>query len=80
MCSSVFHTPLPLFLNPMSEIRDELITMLEHREALLLCLLDKQVEKREKILKEQRMELAVARARVLATKEEGELESKAGWS
>ena len=47
--------------------------MLEHREALLLCLLDKQVEKRERILKEQRMELAAARARGLATKEEGEL-------
>ena len=47
---------------------------------MLLCLLDKQVEKREKILKEQRMELAVARARALATKEEGEFERNAGWS
>ena len=63
----------------MAEVRDELITVLEHREALLLCLIDKQVEKREKMLKEQRMELAVARARALATKEEGEFESKAGW-
>ena len=58
-------------MHAMTEIRDELIAVLEHREALLLCLLDKQVEKREKILKEQRMELAAARARALATKEEG---------
>ena len=65
---------MPHFHNPLIETRDELVAVLEHREALLLCLLDKQVEKRERILKEQRMELAAARSRALAAKEEGELE------
>ena len=53
------------------ETRYELTAALEHREAMLLSLLDKQVEKRESILHEERMELAFARARAIAAKEEG---------
>lgn len=44
---------------------------LEHREATLLCLLDRQVEVQEMILEEQRLELASARSRAIAAKEEG---------
>lgn len=46
---------------------------MEHREATLLCLLDKQVELREQILQEQRMEVAAALSRAIAAKEEGKL-------
>lgn len=54
-----------------TDARQELIAALEQKEAVLLCLLDKQVETREQILLEQRMEVAAARARTLAAKEEG---------
>ena len=54
-----------------AETRRELIAALDQKEAVLLSLLDKQVEVREQILLEQRMELAAARARALAAKEEG---------
>lgn len=60
-----------------TDARQELIAALEQKEAVLLCLLDKQVETREQILLEQRMEVAAARARTLAAKEEGNF---AAWS
>lgn len=44
---------------------------LEHCEAALLCLLDRQVEIQETILEEQRLELASARSRAIVAKEEG---------
>lgn len=53
------------------DTRKEVLTALEHREATLLCLLDKQVEMKELILEEQRLELASARSRAITTKEEG---------
>lgn len=55
------------------DTRNEVIAALEHREATLLCLLDKQVELREQILQEQRMEVAAALSRAIAAKEEGKL-------
>lgn len=55
----------------ISDAKQELVAALEQKEAVLLCMLDKQVEIREQILLEQRMEVAAARARALATKEEG---------
>ena len=55
------------------ETRNEVIAALEHREAMLLCLLDKQVEIQEKMLQHQRINLATARSRMIAAKEEGQL-------
>jgi hypothetical protein len=52
------------------DTRNEAIAALEHREATLLCLLDKQVEIQERILQEQRMNLAAARSRTVTAKEE----------
>ena len=56
-----------------TDARQELIAALDQKEAVLLSLLDKQVETREQILLEQRMEVAAARAKTLAAKEEGSL-------
>ena len=44
---------------------------LERREAMLLGLVDRQVEIKQEILGEMRLEVAAARARVLAAQEEG---------
>ena len=53
-------------------MRKSYLTSLEHREAVLLALLDKQVEAKQEMLADMRLEVAAARARVLAAKEEGE--------
>ena len=45
---------------------------LERRETVLLTLLDKQVEIKQEMIEEARMEVAAARARILAAKEEGQ--------
>lgn len=52
-------------------MRKNYIMALERREAVLLTLLDKQVEAKQEMLAEMRFEVAAARARVLAAKEEG---------
>lgn len=53
------------------EVRKSYLTSLEHREAVLLTLVDRQVEVKQEMLEEMRLEVAAARARVLAAKEEG---------
>ncbi len=52
-------------------MRKNYVMALERREAVLLTLLDKQVEAKQEMLAEMRFEVAAARARVLAAKEEG---------
>ncbi len=52
-------------------MRKNYLTALERREAILLSLLDKQVESKQYMLAEMRLEVAAARARVLTAKEEG---------
>lgn len=44
---------------------------IERREAVLLTLLDRQVEVKQDMIEEARTEVAAARARILAAKEEG---------
>lgn len=44
---------------------------LERREAMLLSLVDRQVDIKQEMLAEMRLEVAAARARVLAAHEEG---------
>ncbi len=55
------------------EAREELIAALEQREAMLLVLLDKQVQRREEIAQDEQEEVAYARARTIAAIEEGTL-------
>ena len=45
---------------------------LERRETILLTLLDRQVELKQDMIEEARTEVAAARARILAAKEEGQ--------
>ncbi len=52
-------------------MRKNYVMALERREAVLLTLLDKQVEAKQEMLAEMRFEVAAARSRVLAAKEEG---------
>ena len=52
-------------------MRRDYLAALERREAVLLTLLDRQVEAKQEMLAEMRLEVAAARARVLAAKEEG---------
>ena len=52
-------------------MRKSYLAALERREAILLALVDKQVEVKQEMLGEARMEIAAARARVLAAREEG---------
>ena len=47
---------------------------LERRETVLLTLLDRQVELKQDMIEEARTEVAAARARILAAKEEGQLD------
>lgn len=47
------------------------LAALERREATLLNLVDRQVDKKQEILAEMRLEVAAARAKVLAAREEG---------
>ena len=53
------------------EIRNNFHAALERREAELLTLVDRQVEVKQEMLGELRMEVAAARAKVLAAREEG---------
>lgn len=48
------------------------LAALERREAMLLSLVDRQVDIKQEILAEMRLEVATARARLLAAQEEGE--------
>ena len=52
-------------------MKDELMAALEQREAMLLVLLDRQVQKREEIVQDEQEEIALARARAIAAIEEG---------
>lgn len=56
-----------------SEIKDDFHAALERREAELLTLVDRQVEVKQEMLGELRLEVAAARAKVLAAREEGEI-------
>ncbi len=53
------------------EMKKTYLAALERREAMLLSLVDRQVDVKQEILAEMRLEVATARARVLATQEEG---------
>ena len=44
---------------------------LERREAMLLSLVDRQVDVKQEMLAEMRLEVATARARAIAAQEEG---------
>lgn len=55
----------------ITELKEELIAALEQREATLLVLLDRQVQKREEIIEDEQEEVAFARARAIAAIEEG---------
>ena len=55
----------------VAEMKKSYLTALERREATLLNLVDRQVDKKQEILAEMRLEVAAARARVLAAHEEG---------
>ena len=61
-----------LFLH--SDIKNDFHAALERREAELLTLVDRQVEVKQEMLGELRLEVAAARAKVLAAREEGETE------
>ncbi len=54
-----------------TEIKEELMAALEQREAMLLVLLDQQVQRREEIVQDEQEEIALARARAIAALEEG---------
>jgi hypothetical protein len=54
-----------------AEMKKSYLAALERREATLLNLVDRQVDKKQEILAEMRLEVAAARAKVLATREEG---------
>ena len=54
-----------------SELRGQLLTLLERREAVLLSQLDQQVELKQEMLQEQREEVAIALSKVIACQEEG---------
>lgn len=66
-----YYNQTKIIIAMIIETRDEVVAALEHREATLLCLLDKQVELQERMLVQQRKNLAAARSRVIAAKEEG---------
>ena len=53
------------------EVRNDFHAALERREAELLTLVDRQVEVKQEMLGELRLEVAAARAKVLAAREEG---------
>lgn len=54
-------------------MRKAYLSALERREAMLLSLVDRQVDIKQEILAEMRLEVATARARVLAAHEEGKV-------
>jgi len=64
---------MTLFFSLISEMKRSYLTALERREAVLLSLLDKQVEAKQEMLAEMRLEVAAARARVLVAREEGNI-------
>ena len=53
------------------EIKNDFHVALERREAELLTLVDRQVEVKQEMLGELRLEVAAARAKILAAREEG---------
>lgn len=57
--------------NHFSELKGELLTVLERREAVLLSQLDQQVELKQEMLQEQREEVAIALSKVIACQDEG---------
>jgi len=54
-----------------TELRGQVLTLLERREAILLSQLDQQVELKQEMLQEQREEVAIAFSKVVACQEEG---------
>ena len=54
-----------------TDLREQVFTSLERREAELLSQLDQQVELKQGILQEHREEVAMAVAKVMACQEEG---------
>ncbi len=54
------------------EMKKSYLAALERREATILNLVDRQVDSKQEILAEMRLEVAAARAKVLAAREEGE--------
>ena len=54
-----------------TDLREQVFTLLERREAELLSQLDQQVELKQGILQEHREEVAMAVAKVMACQEEG---------
>ena len=54
-----------------SELRGQILALLERREAILLSQLDQQVELKQEMLQEQREEVAIALSKVMACQEEG---------
>lgn len=62
---------LAVTLTSIVEMKKTYLAALERREAMLLSLVDRQVEVKQDILAEMRLEVAAARARVLAAREEG---------
>ena len=59
-------------------MRKSYLAALERREAMLLTLVDRQVEVKQEMLEEMRMVNAAARARVIAAKEEGTMVNEGG--
>jgi len=47
------------------------LASLERREAMLLSLVDRQVDVKQEVLAEMRLEVATAQSRVIAAQEEG---------
>lgn len=56
-----------------SDLQKSYCAALERRETVLLTLLDRQVELKQEMIEEARIDVATARARILAAKEEGQL-------
>ena len=54
-----------------AEMRKDYLAALERREAMLLSLVDRQVDVKQEILAEMRLEIAASRTRILAAQEEG---------
>lgn len=68
--SKAHHSQLQLEEH-FTELRGQLLTLLERREAVLLSQLDQQVELKQEMLQEQREEVAIALSKVIACQEEG---------
>ena len=57
----------------LSELQRSYCAAIERRETILLTLLDRQVEIKQDMIEEARTEVAAARARIIAAREEGKL-------